>query len=282
MLLLLRIESLVKSYGTAYNSLVLKLVSEVNNMMSWRGFLYSLSLAVVAIAIITSVSRAFQREFGQLDRQGTAIPTTAGVIKQPLLISGTAEPGNRVTIYQAIGTAVVDESGRFEYEWKGERGDDRNVVAIPDGSDQTVSTLRVFSEKTNPSFRSSEETELSDVTYTSIATDGDIQELSIIGLNQVCSLYSTTDSLDIQPLDYWGISQNRNIAGVITLADCGDSQKDEFEGVFEGEDGCSGNVKFVVTPGHRDDLGGIEQATIAWQPTSCTQAENISIVVVRR
>jgi hypothetical protein len=250
-------------------------------MIPWRKFLGSLSMAVVAIATITFISRAFQKEFGQLGGLDTALPANGSVLKQSLVMSGTAEPGNRVKIYQEIGSAVVSDSGRFEYEWSGKREESENMVAIAEGDNQKISNLRISSENPNV-LPHSPELGTSNVTYKFIAARGDLQEVSILGLDQVCSLYPAVDSEDVKLVEYWGIFQNRNISGVITFAECGSPQKDEFSGTFEEKSGCSGSVELIAMPDERNDLGKIEQATIVWQPILCEQTEKMSIAVVQR
>jgi hypothetical protein len=238
-----------------------------------------LAIATTAIATATLVSRAVQRDSELPESIKIFQPVGKESSQQPVFVSGIAEPGSPVKIYREIGTAVAGDAGRFEYSWSGESREGGEVLAIVEGKERRIANVRVSS---GPVSMNSPSLDSSRVTYKSISTRGDIQELSIAGLDQVCPLYSTRGNEEVKSVEYWGVFQNRNVSGSMTFANCGSPLKDEFIGTFEEQNGCSGEVKLITMPDERDKQGIIERAMVVWQPISCEQAEEKVIAVVQR
>jgi hypothetical protein len=118
--------------------------------------------------------------------------------------------------------------------------------------------------------------------YTSVATNGELENVKVSGLDQFCQTSNIlTEQPPLHDLEYEGIFAGIQSSGVMTVPDCTQREQEETQGTFQDARGCSGDVKIITLLRNKDENLKVTQATISWHYRSCHATNETFVAVVR-
>jgi hypothetical protein len=215
----------------------------------------------------------------------TTPPDGSVVDDSDLTISGIAEPGQKIVVLQQIGNAVADESGMWRMNINLLAPENRHsyLMAIDSGDAKQAGISIDFRDSINRSPSNNSLSGNRQTVYRAVDLRGDIEDLVIFNLDQVCPL--NQEALEEEQaiiISYISTVDGQDISGAIDITDCDRQAKEYFSGEFEDQQGCHGEVKITALSRNRDALGKIEQATLVWDSSSCQGEGEVPAAVVRR